>query len=493
MNRGFLSWIWLLCGAVLLPFTAWQTVIPAAAWLAPIFLLRFTRISRRPGTALHLVFLAYSAGTLIASRGLPFDLLGLFGNVLFKGLVWTLPYATDRFAAERLKGWKRAIVFPSAFVAADWALSLLNVSSSGSPAYSQAGNLALLQILAITGMWGVTFLIMWFASIANGIWQEGFQWRTLRGHLAVFVATLMAVLLYGNIRLNFASPSSRTVEVATITMGKDLIPSVDWMKFGQSTDLQRSAVRPKLQATVTQMLARSETALRGGAKVVSWQESSAWVLEEDRQEVLDKSADLARRFEAYLQISLEVFTRTPKLPYLRDQSILIGPSGSVLWTYDKTHLVPYDEAFITIAGPGKLPEADSPNGRLSTAICYDTYFPALLRQAGKLGTDILFAPTNDVSPYSSSALAMATSRAIENGFSVIRPTGHGLSAVIDYQGRLLGSEEYSTTTDGIMLTDIPTRGTVTLYGRIGDVFAYLCIAVLALLSALAVLGRRESI
>ena len=38
-----MSWLWLACGAALLPFTGLQTTIPLAGWLAPIFLLRFTR------------------------------------------------------------------------------------------------------------------------------------------------------------------------------------------------------------------------------------------------------------------------------------------------------------------------------------------------------------------------------------------------------------------------------------------------------------------
>jgi len=40
------SWLWLGIGAALLPFTLLQTVVPLAAWLAPVFLLRFTRMQR---------------------------------------------------------------------------------------------------------------------------------------------------------------------------------------------------------------------------------------------------------------------------------------------------------------------------------------------------------------------------------------------------------------------------------------------------------------
>ena len=43
---------------------------------------------------------------------------------------------------------------------------------------------------------------------------------------------------------------------------------------------------------------------------------------------MERTAELARRYDAYLQISLEVFTRTGRLPDLRNQSILVDPSGA---------------------------------------------------------------------------------------------------------------------------------------------------------------------
>ena len=38
-----LSWLWLAAGVALLPFTTVHAELPLAAWLAPVFILRFTR------------------------------------------------------------------------------------------------------------------------------------------------------------------------------------------------------------------------------------------------------------------------------------------------------------------------------------------------------------------------------------------------------------------------------------------------------------------
>ena len=223
------------------------------------------------------------------------------------------------------------------------------------------------------------------------------------------------------------------------------------MKFNRSTDAERLAIRPKLQATLDRMLERTETALRGGAKIVSWQEEAAWLLAEDRQSALDRASALAKQYDAYLQISLGLFTRTDTLPYLIDQSILIDNSGRVVWSYDKSQLVPYDEAFITIPGKSPFPYADTPYGRLGCAICWENYFPARIRQLGLDNVDILLAPSADPRPFALSDCAIFVPRAIENGFSLVRAGGYGRTLVTDYEGRVLGSQDYFTNNSGIMI------------------------------------------
>jgi apolipoprotein N-acyltransferase len=44
----------------------------------------------------------------------------------------------------------------------------------------------------------------------------------------------------------------------------------------------------------------------------------------------------------------------------------------------------------------------------------------------------------------------------------------------DYLGRVIASQNYSASNDGILLGSVPTNGVSTIYRRIGDAFAYLC-------------------
>jgi len=338
---------------------------------------------------------------------------------------------------------------------------------------------------------------MWFASTVNALWEHNFQWRPTLGPLTVFAAVLIGIFAFGFVRLDAFAPTGQTVTAATITIDESVlnnaIDNLNYVTFNQSTDQQRAAIRPKFEATVNQMLARTQTAMQRGAKIVSWQEDSAQVLAEDKQSVIDQASALAKQYNAYLQISLEVFTRTNSQQYLLDQSILISNTGTFLFTYNKTYPVFLSESIVTPYGPGVLPVVATSYGNLSTYICNDSQYPALVRQAGLGSADILLAPTHELYSFWASAdAAQATYRSIEDGFSLVRPTGDGLTLMTDYAGRILGSQNYSASGDGIMIANVPTQGVATVYDKVGDLFAYLCVLGLVGLAGWAFAHRREA-
>ena len=364
-----LRWLWLLIGFALLPFTAYRVVIPLAAWIAPVFLLRFERVSRRGGPALWLIFAAYMLAGVIDLIGSPGRGLELLGGLtimpLARAVRFTLPYVTDRLLGARLGTWPRMLLFPASVVASDWLMGLIHLTGTvGSPAYSQYGVLPLMQLVSVTGMYGLTFLVMWFASAVNAAWEHGFRWQATRLPLAVFGSVLAVVFAFGFARLSLAAPTSPTVKGATITLSPAVFnqanDGLDLMTFNRATSAQRAAWRPRFAATVDQMLARTQTALSQGAKLVVWQEQSALVLPGDRQNAISRAAALARSHGAYLEIWLGVLNRTQSLPYFANQAILISPAGTVVWTYNKTYPVWPGESAMTVKGTGVLPVADTP-------------------------------------------------------------------------------------------------------------------------------------
>ena len=183
------------------------------------------------------------------------------------------------------------------------------------------------------------------------------------------------------------------------------------------------------------MLARTESALRQGAKLVAWQEGAIWVLEEDRQATVDRASALAKQYDAYVQMTFGVLTRASGLPYLRNESILIDDTGRVLATYEKSYPTFPGEWLATIPGSGALPLVDTPYGRLSTAICHDVAYPGLLHQAGASGVDVLFVPTHTAfAVWAAADASEASFRNVENGFAMVRATGNGPTLITDPMG-----------------------------------------------------------
>jgi apolipoprotein N-acyltransferase len=102
----------------------------------------------------------------------------------------------------------------------------------------------------------------------------------------------------------------------------------------------------------------------------------------------------------------------------------------------------------------------------------------------------MFVPSDDWQPIDPLHTQMTSFRAIENGFSLVRPTGEGLSAVFDYQGRVLAATDYFASDGGTMIAHVPTQGVRTLYAVIGDTFAWLCIATFIAISGAAFWPKR---
>lgn len=87
---------------------------------------------------------------------------------------------------------------------------------------------------------------------------------------------------------------------------------------------------------------------------------------------------------------------------------------------------------------------------------------------------------------------MATFRAIENGFSLVRQTSNGLAMTVDDEGQVLSASDYFTTDPQVMVATVPMQGVHTIYATIGDLFAWLSMAGLVGLIGVAIARRRKT-
>jgi apolipoprotein N-acyltransferase len=477
------SWTWLALGAALLPFIFFQTILPVAAWLAPVFLLRFAR-TQRARVALPVLALVSYGATLIALRGF-FELSATLVWAL-GGLAIVLPYAADALATGRLHGVTRSLVFPTVDTAAAFLFSLDQASpfgSWGATGYTQVANLPLTQVTSVVGVYGLSFLILWAAPVVNEAWERRFDLRAARPVVTVFGAVLLAVLLFGGARLVLFPPASPTVPMAALAPDRELntARNAAGIAAGPRTAEQRADLtRRHLAPVLDDLFARTRDAADAGAKVVAWSEAAGYVFKEDEQAFLDRAAAAARAEGIYLELGIVVILPATDFPQVENRSVLIDPTGEVRWDYDKATLVPGDGNAL---GPGVLPVVDTPYGRLSVAICFDADFPWLARQAGRAGVDVLLVPSSDWEAPAAAHADMAVVRAVENGVSILRPTRQGISLAIDPQGRTLGRSDYFVDDEQTMIAAVPTRGVPAVYPVVGDVVGWASVAAVLLAGA----------
>lgn len=454
-----------------------RNTIALAAWLAPACLLRFVRKEDAlRGLAIAYVVLVITRG--VAFRGMV-PIPGVFYYIfaVISAISALLPYLADRLLARRLGKFSGTLVFPCTLVAAQFLYSHGPQGSWGTVAYTQAGNLPLLQLLSVTGIWGVTFLIGWFAAVVN---QALDRPRNLRP-LAVFALVYLAVILGGGARLAFFPPSSPAVRVASLSPAEQpqqpAFNDLSAIVAGRATSAQVSAFRNASAAVANDLLSRSALEASAGAKIIFWSESAVYVLAEDEPVLLAKGRELARTDQVYLGMTLGTWTPGAPKP-LQNKLVMIEPDGNIAWQYLKANPTPGPEAAAAIPSDGKLKWIDSPYGRIVGAICYDMDFPSLMAQAGADRADMVISPAGDWRAIDPRHTEMAGFRAIEQGFNLARQTNQGLSAAYDYEGHQLAHMDQYQAQELAMVAQVPTRGVRTLYSLLGNWLAWLCLVVL---------------
>ncbi|MGH3350837.1 MAG: nitrilase-related carbon-nitrogen hydrolase [Nocardioides sp.] len=485
------AWIPLLIGAALLPFAQLQTTVPLAAWMAPVLLLRFARTARTR-VCLPVLILATCVAQTVALRGI-FE----WPEVLIVGLTGAfsvVPYLIDRLVARRLSGVPATLIFPAAAVVTEWLISLTGLGTLGSMANSLVVGAGLRQLVSVTGVWGVTFVVCWVAASANEVWSGRMNRVEARRVLAPAMVLVLVVLAAGQARIAFDRPAPETVRVAGLAADRALTDAMDAPSLADlaagSPQVRRSA-RAEFTPAADELLERTARVARDGAKIVSWAEAAVFVLAEDSAVLVDRARDLARAEAIYLQLGTVAVRRTQTHPYAENHAIMIGPDGRVIWDYLKT-VHPFGDNQVYEPGPGTVPTVSTPYGVLSTVICYDADFPALVRQAGRAGADILLVPANDWQPIDAMLAQASIYRAVENGVSMVRPTGGGHSVIVNHLGETLAFGDYYAADRVTVLADVPIRGRDTPYPFLGEALVLLSAVVLAMLTLLSLVRRRPA-
>ena len=463
--------------------------IGVAIIIAPIFILGFIRLqSTKKGNLLTV--LGFLLSVNIALWGL-FDVGDGISSIIFNivrssvlALLFSIPYIADRLIYPKLRETRilSTLSFPIAATAIMFLISLEGPFDGDmiSAVYGY-GHLIFKQIASIAGLFGFVFIFSWFASVINYVWEQGFNWGHIKTVTITFAFTLLAILFFGAVKTSsLMNPESDTVKIAAIV----LLP-----EKGEEFDPQGLLSREPVpyEETIAKIDVLTRKAASNGAKIVAFQETAIKMNEKDETTLVERFKSIAVANDVYFSVGYGVLPNEGKG---WNKNILISNQGELEIDYRKRYLLGIGDLFgetrIYNKGPEVIQSVDTPYGRIGVSICRDMSFPAYARQAGEQQVDIMLDPSYDV-PKSTGP--MYSLRAIETGFSMVRPVYNGYSYAVDHHGKLLASMDSDNTDDGIMYADVPTQGVNTIYTTIGDLIGWLCVLGLGVLVVMSIKGR----
>ncbi|HKI98520.1 MAG TPA: nitrilase-related carbon-nitrogen hydrolase [bacterium] len=470
-------------------------MIPAMIIVAPIFILRFSRVLPT-GRSMLLTALGFILAINIALWGI-FDFsqsgmelaFNLIRSTLI-GLLYALPYLFDRAVTPRLGDrFAGTLVFPAAATAVMF-LASLEGPLDGTQAKNVFGTgpLPILQLYALAGLWGFVFLWSWVAALVNYAWERRFERRATMVAALVLVAAVGGVTAYGGLRLALR-PAVPTVRVALAILpdegGLQGMPGVHSME-----QVYDGRLTKPYEATLAHIRADVTEAAAAGARLVTFQESAMIVTEADVARLKADLGRIAAENGVWLALPYAWFPPTGKGANMH---LLVDDTGAVRIDYQKRYLLgfrEFGEPAVFAYGAEVIQTTDSPFGRIAVAICKDMSFPPYARQAGHARADIMLTGSHE---FPRGYRLNDAFRSVENGFTHVRTTYDGISYAMDPYGRVLARMANAEQQGGLVVADVPTQGAWTLYARLGDWLAWLSIAAVLGFAAWAIIaGRRNA-
>ena len=371
--------------------------------------------------------------------------------------------------------------------------------------HSQYHCLPAIQIADITGVYGISFLIVMVNQVLSQIpdllitrrlaptltagQAGGINWTA---HLSTLALVLALTFSYGWYKM-VAPQGGEHLRVALVqanVLTRDNMPSADQVEHLRAYErLTKEAAKSKPDLIVWP--ASSLPAPVGSSLLVHY--------------IVGRLAD---ETGAYLLVGSAGHEKSkPRkegdLPYSNSE-FLISPHGYIKKQYNKIRLLPFNERlplkgkinwpqWITTLQesfiPGKAYTLFQVSGaRFGAPICWENLFPDLFRRFVREGAQFMVSVTNEgffgrtSAPYQT--LAINVFRAVENRVAIVRAATTGVSGFINANGeiveRVRGSGGEDLFVSGVLVWDVPLSNNKTFYTVYGDIFAYTVIGTAAL-------------
>jgi apolipoprotein N-acyltransferase len=362
---------------------------------------------------------------------------------------------------------------------------------------SQYHMLPLIQVAAVTGVYGVSFLVAWLSLCLFSAGLMVIRRPTARSIwiAEIFVPVIVIAVLF-NLGFRRLSQPLGAIKALKVALLQPSIPqTLIW-------DTSKNAER------FHDLLELSEQALTNQVDLMIWPEAAVPKLLRYDQDTFQAITGLARRHHVWFIVGSDDAERRagsndPNDADYFNSSFLISPEGKLMDRYVKRNLVifgeylplrswlPFLKYFTPIEG-GFTPGTRSVQFALpdigvqtSVLICFEDTFPQLARTDVQPETGFLVNITNDgwfdEGPAQWQHALSALFRTVENQLPLIRCSNNGLTCWIDAQGRIRDVFRDNRGTiygPGYLVSEVaiaaqPERE-LTFYTRHGDWFGWGC-------------------
>ena len=429
----------------------------------------------------------------------------LLGYILLVGYT-ALYFAVFSVLVHKLP-WQSGVLFPlgvaAIWVSLEWVRSwLLTGFPWGNIGYSQWNYLQGIQIASLTGIYGISFVIVLFnAGIATLIRRRQ-EWR--KELMAVIVPCLIAMicLIYGYVAIARSEKvPQKSVKVALVPGN---IPQIEKWKLENFPKIFARYINLTRKAAVENpdLIVWPETTVRSQVLSGKWVNYNSHF-----KKMLREIGGIPMLIGA---TDLDAFDN------IYNRVISVSSEGEILGKYAKMHLVPFGE-YVPLADflPNFVQFHPYEHGKavnllpitnvaalqthnqiveVGTSICFESAFPNHFRQFVKKGANAMGILTNDAwftgTAFPELHLAMAPLRAVENRIAIFRCANGGYTCVIDNFGRVTTSFVTPQTEKEFLIADVPlSEGDLTFYTRYGDWLPILCLVISILCVAYRIVIR----
>ncbi|WP_420239181.1 apolipoprotein N-acyltransferase [Telmatobacter bradus] len=368
--------------------------------------------------------------------------------------------------------------------------------------YSQVDNQLINRLATLTGVYGISFLLV----VVNALLAGFFLLPARRERLIALssAALLTAASLLG-LCLNPA-PAPSTATAVLVQPNLDVTGVGLWNRPGEWEAHAKRFAQLAASQCKTYIAGMPESGAPTGEIVcppyathpdlVAWPESPAPFFEDDHRfqklySSIGKNVQAASVIGA-IGVELEKGSEGTNL-HEYNSALIVDASGNRVGRYDKIHLVPFGEyvpfqQLLVFARKltGQVSRFDRGTTHKTFVldghsygvfICYESVFADEVREFAAHGAEVLVNISDDGWYGDTSApwqhLNMARMRAIENRRWILRDTNSGVTAAIDPYGRV--RQSIPRHTEDALPAQYGFRHDVTFYSAHGDLFAGLCV------------------